>query len=471
MKLLNTRFDEKSYKGQDVLNHGVQISLLDSPEKTLQNFSAKKRQQLRKYLHNKYSVTFLPLQTEHLRVLRTLWFDPGDVTFPYACTDKHHGFVAMEDGQIIGGIIWREAGNNLFLHQLISGQRGKEINVPSALIWESVKAFHGKQWKNLDIGVSYNPKRLAFFEHFGKYVNRYPIILKAPLTPPVIRMSPFKGLQVRNALPLPWEWGNSTFLPRGSYALYALLRHLQLTPEDNVTIMKTYPTEYVSACVTQQIGKVCGWNLHKVQPNTKVILLIHEFGLRCKELTQEQADAYKAQGIVIVEDCAWCPKAYYPFSDYQIFSLSKLYDINFGGILAGVKLSDEYLWSIGCLDVFKRKVIERFYDNIDLPKRRMLWDMYYKFMVQSGMDTEGCTLLRDAMETEDWVPTVIFHKMDSDDQAKQLVERLETFGVEAGVYHKHSFVFVPIHQNIYIAELEYMFGAVRGFYNLCCDFK
>jgi hypothetical protein len=177
--VVNPYFTEDSYKGQDIVHYGVRIPLNIPLEEILRKFSPNTRRMARRKLEVR------DVTEEDLPRLRSMWFDPNDPTFP-SDLSNHMGLIAKH-----GGVLWKPSGKNLFMHQLIADEEGKKLGVPTQLIWESVKKFHGKH-HSLDIGVSYNPKRYAFFKNFA--VETYPIILKKPFYVPVIRFSPFKGL-------------------------------------------------------------------------------------------------------------------------------------------------------------------------------------------------------------------------------------------------------------------------------------
>lgn len=466
-------FKEDFYKGQDVVHRGIRIPLKrNTRDETFAKLSRRATRLITEYEETK-TFDIVALEEKHLPELRKLWFDPDDDTFPTSLR-SHMGLVAEKDGITIGGILLSPSGHNLFLHQLISSEEGKKLGVPTILVWKAYEKFKDSWYNSIDIGVSYNPKRYEFFKNFE--VETYPIILKKPFYTPTIRLSPFRGFSDRRSVgakPLP---EGSTFLPRGVYALYALLKHLNLQRTDTVLIVKTFGSKYIAACVTDTIEKVCSWQLLKeaetFPESTKAVLIIHEFGIACDKLSQENVVALKEKGISIIEDCAWRVDRALTYSDYQVFSYQKMYEVNYGGLLMGVHLSDDYLWSIGCLDVFKRErmfSIERITDP-GADRRRLNWLYYYQLLSDDGMDIDDCYNYLDAVTAEKWMPTVFLQKVPSEDDAKKLVERLQNFGIQAGVYWGESVIFLPIHQNMTYTEVEYMFSIVKGYFNLCADY-
>ena len=474
MNIVNPKFSEQFYKGQDIVNYGSMIPLGLTAEEYLKAFD---RNTVRKIKCADENIIFKILKEEHLCVLRSMWFDPTDVTFPTKLDGTIKGFIASKDGVTIdGGIIWKESGNNLFLYQLISNDKGKELDLPTLLIWHSVAHFNLENikritsYKNLDIGVSYNPKRQRFMQGFA--LKKYPVILKPPFYKPVIRLSPFRSLEDNYNIKLTKreDIKDSTFVPRASYGLYALLKHLDLKPDDVVTIIKTFPNNFISGCVTQQIEKVCKWHLHKDGEIIigKVILIIHEFGVPFKA-SNEAIQSIKKQGIIIIEDCAWCVNKIFPESDYAIFSSQKMFNMNYGGTILGVKMTDEFLWSIGCLDAFKRDAYYQADRVVDVEKRVILWEYYNMLVDKAGMEITD-DKYRQAI-TDGWVPTIYMQKFKDEAECIAIKDRLEEFGIQAGVYWGSSCLYLPIHQNMSMSEVEYMFAVIMGYFNLCKKYR
>lgn len=471
-------FSEDVYKGQDVVHYGVRIPL-DVPflgweiafKKTLAGFSRRARRIIEKS-EGKYKV--IALEQEHLSLLRTMWFDTTDPTFPREM-GEHIGVVILdEDGYVLGGAIWAQSGNQLFLHQLVSSKEGKKLGVPTIAIWESYKRFAGHQWHALDIGVSYNPKRYEFFKNFA--VETYPIILKAPHQIPVIRLSPFRSIEPLQKDPVGEFSGKSTFLPRGNYALYAALKHIGVKEGDEVVIVKTFGSDFITGCVTSTIEKTgANWTLRRIgiKDNTKAVVCLHEFGIPVfQELDIQMLKWARNNGIPIIEDCAWRNSRVFDFSQYGVFSFQKLYNMNYGGLLTGVRISDDVLWSWGCLDVVKRDRYLRELEetvSFDLDKRKYNWNKYHGLVLQDGMMPDDCYEYEKAVNDGTWMPTVYLQKFKDDDEANAIVQRLEEFGIQAGRYWGEPVVYLPIHQNMSEEEVEYMFAVVRGYFNLCRD--
>lgn len=462
-EIISPRFEEEFYKGQDVVHQGIRIPLGMDPQEALKKFSRNAQRIIKEGESKGY--LFKETQDIDLIGLRSLWFDKDDKTFPEVM-DKvdHYGITAWDyDLHKAGGILLRRQGANLFIHQLISSSDDKLNGLPTLLIWEAVKMFYGKFYA-IDIGVSYNQKRYQFFQNFA--VETYPIILKKPFYVPVIRLSPFRSIEALAPEDMKSPLGSdTTFIPRASYGIYALLKHLDLKPDDEVAVFKTFGSDFISGCVTNQIEKVCKWKLRQINGQTKAVLIIHEFGIRCGNVPVNAFD------YSVIEDCAWRNDKVFDKSNYAVFSLQKMFNMNYGGLIEGIKLSDEFLWSVGCLDTVKREMYSRELATLEKGNQVRIdnWRLYHSFVIADGMTPDDCLNYENEIENG-WIPTVYLQKFETGEIANDIVARLEEFGIQAGRYWGEPVVYLPIHQNMSEADVEYMFAVVKGYYNSCKDF-
>lgn len=471
--VVSPRFEEKNYKGQDVVHYGISIPLqvapmMYSPTNILEMFSRRAQRIIQKRI----PIEFRKMTDADLPVLRKLWFDENDVTFPNEMGNEHIGIVGTKaNGEVMGGVIWSYARKDqLFLHQLISGDDGKRIGLPTLLIWESVKRYSYSDIKYLDIGVSYNPKRYEFFCNFA--VEKYPIILKKPFYVPVIRFSPFRSFESMNKKVAKLR-DDQTFLPRGSYAIYAALKHIGIKEGDQVVIVKTFEGKFISGCVTSTIEKTgASWRLRgwDSEDKAKALVVIHEFGVPVyRKQDLDFIEWAKRNNVPIIEDCAWrLDSVMGKQSTYRVYSMQKMCNMNYGGLLSGVKLDNDFLWKIGCYDFVKEKMMYEEIDVKDHDKRIELWRAFHVLVIGSGMKPfDTCGYADGKIK---WLPTVYMLDVENEIDAKALVDRLEEFGIQAGRYWGTNAIYVPIHQNMSKAEVEYMFAVIRGYYNLCRDY-
>lgn len=129
--------------------------------------------------------------------------------------------------------------------------------------------------------------------------------------------------------------------PNGKWLLDGVLRHLNISREDEIAILTTSDERYVSTCVSitcfnyAKISRVVG-------PNTKVVIVIHEFGYVYPDIKNYVCNL-KERGIVVIEDCAHiigCDingKKIGSFGDYALFSLPKISPARAGGLLRTTK--------------------------------------------------------------------------------------------------------------------------------------
>lgn len=471
MSLVSPRFEFGSYKGQDVVHQGVRIPLgkEQGMEWVLQNLS---RNTQRIIANWDQTIEFKDMVNEDLSVLREMWFDPKDTTFP-STMDGHLGITAIHNNEIVGGVIWTQSGKNLFLHQLIAGKEGKRLQISTLLIWESVKRWYWSGFNALDIGVSYNPKRYKFFKNFA--VETYPVILKKPFYVPVIRLSPFKGFQVLSDEVEEKLEDDETFFPRASYALYGALKHIGVGKGDEVVIVKTFGSDFISGCVTSAIEATgASWRLRGWTQENKVkaVVVVHEFGIPVYQQRDLNFIEWAHQhGVPVIEDCAWMWRKVFDESEYAVCSLQKIFNMNYGGLLKGAKIPDDKLWEWGVLDTVKRDQCLREIALVEgKNERKNNWKRYNELVKADGMTPDDCYDYEEAIESEEWMPTVYMQKFETEEIANDIVKRLEEFGIQAGRYWGENVVYLPIHQSMSIEDVEYMFAVVRGYFNLCRNY-
>jgi hypothetical protein len=140
-------------------------------------------------------------------------------------------------------------------------------------------------------------------------------------------MDPFYGSDFRNEY----------FGPNARGFFARIMEHHQINRHDEIAIITTSDNTYVSTCVTIpcfNYGKVS----RVVTPNTKVVIVIHEYGY-VKDDIEKTIASYREDGIVVVEDCAHVMgldvggRSVGSFGDYALFSLSKTIPAPCGGLL------------------------------------------------------------------------------------------------------------------------------------------
>jgi hypothetical protein len=349
----------------------------------------------------------------------------------------------------------------------------------------------------LDIGVSYRKTLYEFFENFA--VEKYPVILQPPFYKPMIRLTPMTRLPLNNGNAnegrklLNSIFGeNYTIFPRGAYAIYGILKHLNLQPNDIVGIDKTFWLSYLSKCFTNSIEAICKWKIVRTgeeAKDIKALFVLHEFGY-----PYNRDLAFKLKGkIPIVENSIWSfygeqnnGAKFGDLGDYAIFSLSKVLPLQFGAVLRGISLEKQWIWdNLGCLDEFKEELLLRQLSNFGIDEikhyheqRIKNWKKFDKLVQDDGMMRDDCYEY-----PQKYYPAVYLLRVDRHpyylkfiDQGQEAAlkvfrEKMVEYGIEAGCYYGEPIVYFPMRHPLSDEESEYMFGVVKGLTNLCYNYK
>ncbi|MAF25925.1 hypothetical protein CL634_10170 [bacterium] len=479
-EIISPIFSEKNYQGKDIILEGVRIPLRGQYSLDLLDKFSNNSRRVIKLERPDLNIEYRELIKNDLDLLRNMWFDPNDETFPRDLS-SHIGFVLLKDEKVVGGIILKPIGDVLFMHQLVAGEEGKKIKASTLLVWHAARMLTRKKWHSIDVGVSYNPARYNFFRHFA--VEEYPIILKKPFYTPIIRFSPFKSFRdiedSESKKPHKWLDPNTpyTFVPRGSYAISTLLKYLKIGKGDKVGVIKTFDTAFVSGCVAQaveNVGATCVVNQGESLPECKAVLLIHEFGIPISQ-DNELVMVARDLGLKIIEDCAWREDKVFHFSDYSIFSSQKIYDMNYGGLIIGASIPSEELWGYGAYDFVKAKRFKKDLQNqcVNVESRINNWTQFHDYVCAEGWTTYEGKDVEGFIKNKKWAPTVYMIDFgagnfeDGDKIVDELIERLEQFGIQSGKYHPSAVLYVPIHDNMSSEDVRYMFAVIRGYFNSC----
>lgn len=414
---------------------------------------------------------------EQVDLFRTIWYDSADPDLgDGGLRENQHGYFAYLNGQFVAGTIVTEVGPNLFLHFNGATENAKKLQIPSLMVWNIVEQFHNLRFKHLDIGCSFRKPLQDFFKNWKSY--EYPIIFHNPDITPQIDVTPF-DTQSMSILPdlsinvdeiLKEKFNNRpfTYFPRGKHAIFAILKHLGLTQDDEIFVTTTTGSPYLSIGVTTTVEEVCRWS-RKFKDSTKAVILIHEFGFLHPK-RREIKKICKERNISLIEDCAysWHSGDAGSYGDYLIYSLPKYFPVQYGGILVGARFDDKKIWNeFYCLDAQKREITKNQLSSCvkntkEITKKRR---ENYKYLEKLFI-TEGFKPFFNLSEEEG--PAVFMLKVESEDKMKEISSRLKHFGIECGVYYHNNAVFLPIHQNLSKNHLNYIFGAVRSMYRENC---
>lgn len=123
----------------------------------------------------------------------------------------------------------------------------------------------------------------------------------------------------------------------GRWGISASSKTLALSPAHELYVAAPWSSPYVASCVTCTIFNVCKPS-RVLSEMTKMIFIIHEFGLPHPETTG-LVEYGRRKGMVVVEDCAHTfdstldDKLVGTFGDYAIYSLSKIFPMQDGGVV------------------------------------------------------------------------------------------------------------------------------------------
>ena len=229
-----------------------------------------------------------------------------------------------------------------------------------------------------------------------------------------------------------------------------------LQSEDLVTILTTSGNYYVSGCVTKEIEKHCRWN-RRISKKTKAILVIHEFGYAYRNLID-----LKQYNVPIIEDCAHSlftkDAQMGTIGDYVIYSLPKAYNIQMGALLysknkiVGRATELEQQW------ILSRLAVE--HANYEDIINNRLKNYEYLMSALHGLGIEPFFDLN-----EKTVPSVFLFRWDQSLNYQGFKDFMQANGVECSVFYGKNAFFIPCHQNLSKADMDYMVQLIEFYYS------
>ena len=244
-------------------------------------------------------------------------------------------------------------------------------------------------------------------------------------------------------------------------ALWGCLRHLRLSESDEVCIQTTSNGPYISSCVTKTIESTCHWS-RSISKNTKLIVVIHEFGFPCDEFRMR---TLRCLGLPILEDCAYAVgsrisgAAVGRHGDYAVYSLSKYFPVPEGGLLvsrSGQFGDDEFVCTTG------RRLSDaeswRTFDSIAWsPAVLGQWNAtrvsnWHRF----ARDLAGLDVAPYFPMSADAIPGVFVCTLPRRADGEVLKNNFQSNGIEATQYYGHGGFYFPVHQFLENADVELM---------------
>lgn len=236
-----------------------------------------------------------------------------------------------------------------------------------------------------------------------------------------------------------------TLCRSGRHALDLILGDLRLDPDDVVTIVTTSGSDYVSSCVTTCIARHCQWSM-AVERNTRAVIAIHEWGRPCERISE-----YVDRGFPVIEDCAYAFATRYADGqpvgrrgDYALFSLTKMFSANVGGVAIGPPGRDfAFRMEAGERDDVLSLIGSELADlDGTLARRRNVYDELAGLFGKAG-----ALPYFETMSGE--VPSVYMFAHDERRiSLSELRRKFEAHGVEASGFWGHQAFYVPAHQRL-----------------------
>lgn len=458
----------KPYYSKDYVLAGNYVDLT-SKEDAWNKISGRMRTSIRKAQKSSVLIKTIDPQKESIEEFKAFCLNNDDL--PEVFTDRYHIFFAYEESVLIAGIILVSIEEKLFMLCHASTNRAKALEIPSLLIWHAIEQFCGKQWKYLDVGASYRYSLQQYFS--GWKTNTYPIIMSPPELRPDIRITPFdtEALNIepnQNAIEVvhtyfqnKWNHRPYTFVPRAMYGINTIIRHIKnmsCVQNPNIWITTTTDSQYVSSCVTSAIENVLPWS-RTITDTTIGIFCIHEFGFTHPKLKELRLIANE-RGIPLIEDCAygWHNGAIGNTGDYAIYSLTKAFPLQFGGLIVGIELDEKTLWNVhSCSDQGKKMYVYGLFASIlnESTDAHNIRRKNYEWYTNTFGESNTFFTLDNTSD-----PGVFMLKMPSEQKMHSTAEFVRRFGIECGTYWHNNAIFVPVHQRLSSKHLEYIAGSI-----------
>jgi hypothetical protein len=252
-----------------------------------------------------------------------------------------------------------------------------------------------------------------------------------------------------------WDNKESLFFANGKGAIHYLINKYGLNREDEVCIITSTNSNYVSTCVTGTI-----FNYAKISrvitDKTKMLYVIHEFGLPHPEI-RNYVQLSRERKIPLVEDCAHSMDSTIDgdrigtLGDYAIYSLAKIFPVDGGGLLVGKELQNS----------------EYFNEAVDVCVRQQFKDHFQYLTALSIKRKDNFKLIRQAFNN---YPTVFefnesitpYFVIFVTEKYQYLYEELKDTGIEWGLTHVKNWFCVPTQPLMSNTQLKHLVAVLKG---------
>ena len=294
-----------------------------------------------------------------------------------------------------------------------------------------------------------------------------------PYSQPAYRIGPFRtsDLAINHSLPdsdIIDDYFSSRFPAKdyiytdnGRKAINIALRFYGLKENDVVSIFTTTNNFYISSCVTNEIEKFCKWS-RQIVPDTKVILVNHEFGYPYKDLHR-----LKDYNLPIIEDCACSffsrdnDNQMGNTGDFAIYSFPKMFPMQIGGLLVSnietvIDLFDQ-------IDEIKLRHIKNALSYYIGSKDDIIEKRFYNYnYLNNKFESLGFT--ERFSQNGDSIPAVYMFKTDKQKiDLPELKKHFWAHGVQCSVFYGEEAFFIPVHQALEEHDMDYFYEVMKAF--------
>ncbi len=247
----------------------------------------------------------------------------------------------------------------------------------------------------------------------------------------------------------------------GRKAINIALGLCSLKKDDVVTILTTTENFYISGCVTKEIENYCKWS-RKITPETKAILVNHEFGYPYRNLME-----LKEYNLPIIEDCAHSfyslddRKTIGNIGDFVIYSFPKMFPLQIGGLLVSNKsgilekknqIGDDELRHV-------KNVLSSQINDKDKIIRQRISNYNYLLEKFQTLDLTGRYQLNEGEVPGVFMFKTNYHSLD----LPELKKYYYAHGVQCSVFYGEDAFFLPVHQNLTEQDMLYFLEVIRSF--------
>ncbi|MBQ0075744.1 MAG: DegT/DnrJ/EryC1/StrS family aminotransferase [Bacteroidales bacterium] len=252
------------------------------------------------------------------------------------------------------------------------------------------------------------------------------------------------------------RFGYYCIVPKARTAIGIALDYYNLHKDDVVTILTTTGNFYISSCVTKEVEKRCLWN-REITDKTKVIFVNHEFGYPYEKLAD-----LKRYNLPIIEDCAYAffteDKQMGTIGDFVVYSLPKAFPMQMGGILQSTIGKITYQEDYAVREYVTNKLaIEIEHINLIRKKRLRNWHILSEQLQKINA--------KPLMFPKGTIPGVMLFEWENAIDYPKLKEFMQCHGVESSVFYGKPAYFIPSHQLLTLAEMNYMISLLQYWAN------